>query len=138
MQKYKIIALCLLFASCGLTKSVKKDKKESAGTEQIITTTKRIGDTVYYKIPAIRYKDTTVYTYNRQGTRLEVRYDKKGDVDLAACIASAVAEMKQENREWREREESKEKDEELDSNLDWNVVILGVFAIAAVVVFKKL
>lgn len=144
MKKYARILLflivllhILLFISCGLAKEINKKKVNTDFTEQIKTITTRVGDTVYYEIPIIKPKDTTIYTYNRQGTRLAVQYDERGEIDLAECISSVYAEMREENRRYQIEQQEKEKTEKVDTNINWTWIILGLLAFIFLYLNKK-
>lgn len=134
---YKYLILILLLSGCNLLKKVDKKQNDSDLTETIVTKTTRIGDTVVYSIPTVRFKDTTIYTYNRQGTTLKVRYDTEGKVDLAECIASAVAEMKEENRRFIESQSEKQKEGSMETNINWNIVLLGGIGLVLIFAYKK-
>lgn len=107
-----------LAISCDITKQAFKSKSEASGKETIETVTKRRGDTVTYTIPNVILKDTVVYTVNRQGTTLRTVYDQTGSISNIDCFASAIEEIKKENREFQEliKDKSKEKTEDFDSS----------------------
>lgn len=121
----------LLLTSCDITKSLQKSKSETSGNETIETRTFRKGDTVSYIVPVVRYKDTTIVTYNRQGTTLKTFYDGSGNVSSIDCISSTVEEMKREQREFIQsiKEKDKQKTEDFDST---PFIILGVVLLAIV------
>jgi len=125
-------AMFLMFFSCDIMKQSTKSKSESSGSEMSETWTKRKGDTVSYKVPIITYKDTTIYTVNRQGTTLRTVYDKSGKVSQIDCFASAIEEMTKQQKQFFEqyKDKTKEKTEEFDSSfilyIIGGVVILGI------------
>jgi cell division protein FtsL len=99
-------------------KTSQKSKGETSTVESNEFTRKRKGDTVSLVIPKFNYKDTTIYTVNRQGTTLRTVYDKTGQVSNVDCFASAIEEMSRQNKQLFEtyKEKSKEKTEEFDSS----------------------
>ena len=128
MKKY--ILILLLLVSCDVTKEATKTKTDRDLTEIIKTTSKRVGDTVSYTVPKIVLKDTTIYTVNRVGTRIETRYNKDGNIDLINCMASSIDEMKEENR--RMLEIIKDKDKSKEENFNSGALI-GVVSIIGIV-----
>ena len=128
MKKY--ILIFLLLVSCDVTKEAVKTKTDRDLTEIIKTTSKRVGDTVSYTVPKIVLKDTTIYTVNRVGTRIETRYNKDGNIDLINCMASSIDEMKEENR--RMLEIIKDKDKSKEENFNSGALI-GVVSIIGIV-----
>jgi len=128
MKKY--ILILLLLVSCDVTKKATKTKTDRDLTEIIKTTSKRVGDTVSYTVPKIVLKDTTIYTVNRVGTRIETRYNKDGNIDLINCMASSIDEMKEENRRMLEiiKDKEKSKEENFDSG-----ALIGVVSIIGAV-----
>lgn len=136
----KYILILLLLVSCDVTKEATKTKTDRDLTESIKTTSKRIGDTVTYTVPKIVLKDTTVYTVNRVGTRIETRYNKDGNIDLIACMASSIDEMKEENRRMLEiiKDKDKAKEENFDSGALIGVVaVIGVIFLVGVFIMIK-
>lgn len=93
-----ILTLLILLGSCSITKKADKKKLDTKLTEQIITKTTRIGDTVRYEVPKVILKDTTIYTYNKQGSTLITRYNEKGNVSQIECLTSNIDLLMQENR----------------------------------------
>ena len=128
MKKY--ILIFLLLVSCDVTKEAVKTKTDRDLTEIIKTTSKRVGDTVSYTVPKIVLKDTTIYTVNRVGTRIETRYNKDGNIDLINCMASSIDEMKEENRRMLEIIKDKEKSKEENFNIG---ALIGVVSIIGIV-----
>jgi DNA-directed RNA polymerase specialized sigma subunit len=128
MKKY--ILIFLLLVSCDVTKEAVKTKTDRDLTEIIKTTSKRVGDTVSYTVPKIVLKDTTIYTVNRVGTRIETRYNKDGNIDLINCMASNIDEMKEENRRMLEIIKDKEKSKEENFN---SGALIGVVSIIGIV-----
>ena len=120
----------MLLVSCDVTKEAVKTKTDRDLTEIIKTTSKRVGDTVSYTVPKIVLKDTTIYTVNRVGTRIETRYNKDGNIDLINCMASSIDEMKEENRRMLEIIKDKEKSKEENFNIG---ALIGVVSIIGIV-----
>ena len=79
MKKILIISLLVLISSCSVFRKVNRDKTDRKATEQIIKSVVRKGDTVTYVVPKMIMKDTTIYTYNRVGTRIETRFEQMLD-----------------------------------------------------------
>lgn len=129
------ILLLVLLSSCDIQKEAVKSKSDTEFREDIETRTYRKGDTVHYKIPKITYKDTTIYRTNRQGTTIKTVYDQSGSIASIDCFASAIAEIKKENREFQQSLKDKEskKTEDFDSTfiiyIIIGIVVLGAFAL---------
>lgn len=136
-KKWVLIGLVLLFTSCKVLKKTNNKQDDSIATEQIIKKTSRKGDTVTYKIPNITFKDTTIYTYNRVGSTIVTRFDKKGAVDSVACIASALEEFSKTNRELVRAISEKERHVEKDST-GWIWLAFGVVVFAFLVLYLKI
>ena len=125
MMKYILtLVTVLIMGSCALTKKVDKKDTDTTQTEQIVSSKKREVDTATY-IPVIRYRDTTIYTYNRVGTRIETRYDDQGEIDKIECISSAIEEMTKINRELITAISEKTKDEEFKMDTTF-VIVAGI------------
>lgn len=129
MRKLTIIFICVFFVSCDVYKKASKTKTDTDFTEKIETKIFRKGDTVSYEIPKIFYKDTTIYTYNRQGTTLKTIFNKQGSISKIDCYSSQIEEFKIENRKLLEyiKEKNSEKKEEF--NASWIIYILIAFII---------
>ena len=129
------VLMALPFVSCDIMKQSTKSKGEASGSEQIENKTFRKGDTVHYSVPRITYKDTTIYTTNRQGTTLRTVYDERGQVSNIDCFASAIQEISKQNREFFEQFKDKEKvkEEKFDSSfilyIVAGIVVLGGIAL---------
>ena len=131
-----ILSLVLLFNSCDIQKEFAKTKSDTEFKENIETKTFRKGDTVRYEIPIVHYKDTTIYRTNRQGTTIKTVYDQGGNISSIDCFASAIEEIKKENREFKQDLKDKEakKTENFDSTFVLYIV-LGVVIIFAFALF---
>ena len=129
-----LILLCLLITSCNATKRVNKKEVDTTQTEEIVRQTTRKGDTVTFFVPKIILKDTTIYTVNRVGTRIETRYNDKGEIDRVDCYTSAIEELTQINRELITAISEKDKEEEFKMDTTFvivaGVVLLVIFFVA--------
>lgn len=138
-----ILSLVWLCNSCDIQKEASKFKSDTTFKEDIETKTFRKGDTVRYEIPIVHYKDTTIYRTNRQGTTIKTVYDKGGNISSIDCFASAIEEIKKENREFQQDLKDKEakKTEDFDSTfiiyIMIGVVILGAFALFLMFLYIK-
>ena len=110
--------LFFTLTACDIQKRAVKTKTAKDLDEQITTKSKRSGDTVSFKVPKVIFKDTTIYTYNRVGSRIETIYNGNGQIDMVNCITSAIEEIKEENRRLIEstKDKEKEKTESFDSS----------------------
>lgn len=138
----KLIFIIFLFlTSCGLTKKINKKDTDTTEKQEIVSQTKREGDTVTFFVPKMVLKDTTIYTVNRVGTRIETRYNNQGEIDRIDCMSSSIEELTKINRELITTISEKEKDEEFKMDKTFVIgilIIVGVFFIglAAYVIFK--
>ena len=138
-----IMSLFFLFTSCDIQKEATKSKSDTGFKENIESTTFRKGDTVHYEIPKISYKDTTIYRTNRQGTTIKTVYDQSGNIASIDCFASAIAEIRKENREFQQSLKDKEskKTENFDSTfilyIIGGLVVLGIFALFLMYLYVK-
>jgi len=140
---YAFLLLLLILTSCDIQKQATKSKSDTELKENIETITKRVGDTVRYEVPKITYRDTIIYTTNRQGTTLKTVYDNSGSISSIDCFASAIEEIKRENREFKEslKDKEKVKTEDFDSSfilyIVIGIVILGMFALFLAFLYLK-
>jgi hypothetical protein len=129
------ISLLFLFTSCDIQKSAAKSKSNSDFSENIENRSFRKGDTVHYEIPKVFYKDTTIYRTNRQGTTIRTVYDQNGNMASIDCFASAIEEIKKENRQFQQSllDKNKTKTENFDSSfilyIMGGVVLIVFFAL---------
>jgi len=124
----------LLFNSCDIYKKASKTKTDSELTEQIETKTFRKGDTVRYEIPNVILKDTTIYTYNRQGTTLKTVYNTQGQIQSIDCFASAIEEIRNENRNLIQSIKQKDSEKKEEVNTTWilyGFIMIGIVLIVA-------
>ncbi len=122
--------MILFVVSCDVTKKAVKSKTESDFTEQIITKTTRVGDTVSFEVPNVFLKDTTIYTYNYQGTRIETRYNDQGQIDLINCMTSNIDQLIEENRRLTEVGKIKTNDKEKKFNSE--IILYGFMGLVAI------
>jgi len=138
-----LLSLLMLCYSCDIQKEASKSKNDTAFQEQIESQTFRKGDTVHYEIPKVTYKDTTIYRTNRQGTTIKTVYDQSGTITSIDCFASAIAEIRKENREFQQYIKDKEskKTENFDSSfilyIIGGIVLLGIFALLLMYLYIK-
>lgn len=138
-MKVKIsLLLLILFTSCNVKKQALKNKEDRKLTEQTEVITKRKGDTVTYVIPNIKYKDTTIYTVNRQGTTLRTVYDNTGNIQQIDCFASMIEEITRSNRELVEAIKQKEVDKEENFNPTNLFYAIGFVLLIVLVGFWKI
>ena len=130
-----IIAVLFLTSSCDIQKKAIKNKQDRTISELEERTIKRKGDTVSYTIPKVTYKDTIIYTINRQGTTLRTVYNDTGNISQIECFSSLIEITERLERMTEEVIKSKdsEKTEEFDSSfilyIIIGVVLLGAFAL---------
>lgn len=138
-----ILSVFFLLTSCDIQKEATKSKTDTGFKENIESTIFRKGDTVRYEIPKVIYKDTTIYRTNRQGTTIKTVYDQGGNIASIDCFASAIAEIRKENREFKQSLKGKEskKTENFDSAfilyIIVGVVLLGIFALFLMFLYVK-
>lgn len=139
MKRLYLIAFAVLLlglSSCDVYKKSNKTKTDRDLTEQIETKVFRKGDTVRYEIPNVVLKDTTIYTYNRQGTTLKTVYNSSGSVQSIDCFSSAIEEFKKENRNLIESIKEKESEKKEEVNTTW--ILYGFIMIGFVLVVALL
>jgi hypothetical protein len=146
---FKILAIALLLSliwllnSCDIQKEAAKSKSDTGFKENIESQTFRKGDTVHYEIPKVIYKDTTIYRTNHQGTTIKTVYDQGGNISSIDCYASAIAEIRKENREFQQalKDKASKKTEEFDGTfilyIVGGVVVLGIFALFLMYMYVK-
>lgn len=119
------ISMFFLFTSCDIQKSATKSKSNSDFSENIENRSFRKGDTVHYEIPKVFYKDTTIYRTNRQGTTIRTVYDQKGNMASIDCFASAIEEIKKENRQFQQSLLDKKKTKTENFDISFILYIMG-------------
>lgn len=138
MNKWYLLTLVIIVSSCNLLRNVDNKKKKTDLTENLSKQTTRIGDTVRYTLPLIKYKDTTIYTVNRQGTTLKTVFDRTGNVSEIECMSSMIDELIQMNRRLLEDKSDRVTENEFTGGINWTFIALGGMAIIGIIVFKKL
>lgn len=130
------LGFVLLLGSCDIQKEAAKASSDINSKENIETTVFRKGDTVRYIIPKVKFKDTTIVRVNRQGTTIQTVYNKEGEITSVDCFASAIAEIKKENREFQQSLMAKEAKKSEEFNSTWILYIaLGIVIIACFALF---
>lgn len=138
-----LVSFLFLVYSCDVMKNSQKTKSDSDFTESIESQSYRKGDTVHFEIPNVIYKDTTIYRTNRQGTTIRTEYDNSGKIASIDCFASAIAEIKKENRQFQQSvlEKDKVKTEKFDSSFIFyivgGVVLIVFFALFLMFLYVK-
>lgn len=124
--------IALSFCSCDIMKKSAKSKESLDIDYQEETKNYRKGDSVIY-YPRIKYKDTIIYTVNRQGTTLMTQYDRDGNIKTIECQASKIEELIRKNLKLEQ--DNKNKQSEKTENFDSSVVMYIVIGIVLIVCF---
>lgn len=125
---FKILVFLFLvsgIASCDILKESTKNKRNTDLEQYTESSRKRKGDTVaFMPIVNFKYKDTTIYTVNREGTTLRTVY-KDGVLSSSECMASAIEENTKALLKLQESEKDKtqKKEEKFDSSFVLYIVI---------------
>ena len=122
-----IASILFTLFSCDIQKKAIKNKQNRTVSELTERTIKRKGDTVTYTVPKITYKDTTIYTVNRQGTTLRTVYDNSGQIDQIDCFSSLI-EITERNEKLLQ-EVLKSKDSEKKEEFDSSIILYGFLGI---------
>ena len=125
MKKIILILALILLVSCDIQKEASKTKTDTNLKQSEETHTFRKGDTVSYSIPKISYKDTTIYTTNRQGTTLRTIYDNNGKVSNVECYASQIEELTRKNVEFQQALKEKQSTKTEKANFGWVFYLVG-------------
>lgn len=128
---FNILLFLALLSGCKASKEVSKQYTAKTSKETLLTKSKRQGDSISVVIPSIKYKDTTIYSYNRVGTQLITRYGSNGELDVK-CIESSVDEFKLAVKELKEESKQKEKTETTETK---DTFIIGGFVLVGLVLF---
>jgi hypothetical protein len=131
MKKY--IFLLLLVTSCNIKKEASKTKNDIDFSESIKTETFRKGDTVSFLVP--KYKDTTIYVTNRQGTTVRTIYDKQGGVSNIDCYASKIKELSEMNS--RLLDQSKIKTSQKSEGMDQTFMLYVAIGFIVMLLIKR-
>ena len=139
MKKIICILSVFGFLSCDVQKISNKLKDSSDYKENTEIKTFRKGDTVSFEIPNIKFKDTTIYRTNRQGTTIKTIYDNQGTVKSIDCYASRIEELTRQNIEYQKSLKEKQSAKTEEFNTDWILyIVIGIvviFAIALLLMF---
>lgn len=131
LVRISMICMVLLLVSCDITKQATKGKTDRQLIESYETITHRQGDTVFYEIPSVHFKDTTIYRKNYQtGTTQVVKYDKEGNIDLQ-CISGLIEEIQRSNRNLVEAILTKQSEKE--ENFDSSVIIYAFVGLGVLI-----
>ena len=122
-----IASILFTLFSCDIQKKAIKNKQNRTVSELTERTIKRKGDTVTYTVPKITYKDTTIYTVNRQGTTLRTVYNNSGQIDQIDCFSSLI-EITERNEKLLQ-EVLKSKDSEKKEEFDSSIILYGFLGI---------
>ena len=130
MKKLTLIVLAsVLFYGCGVTKNRQKTKEDRTLKESTEIITTRVGDTVTYEVPLVRFKDTTIVRRNYvTGTTQTLRYNANGQVDLAQCISGSIERIERSNKELIEAILTKDK--ETKHEINPSVILYGFIGLA--------
>ena len=130
MKKLTLIVLAsVLFYGCGVTKNRQKTKEDRTLKESTEIITTRVGDTVTYEVPLVRFKDTTIVRRNYvTGTTQTLRYNANGQVDLAQCISGSIERIERSNKELIEAILTKDK--ETKHEINPGVILYGFIGLA--------
>lgn len=128
----QVLILVLCLQSCDIKKRAIKNKTDRTLTEATETITKRKGDTVSYIVPKITYRDTTIYTVNRQGTTLKTVYDNTGNISQIDCMSSLIDLIERTNK--RMDENIKSKDQQKEEKFDSIIILYIMLGLALIVI----
>ena len=138
MKKAIIFILILSLTSCKMLRKVKESDNDTTLTEQTIQKTTRLGDTVRYTVPKITFRDTTIYSVNRQGTTLRTVFNEQGNVSEIECLSSRIDELIEINRGLREIKSDREVDSEKETKgINLNIILIGAMAFVFLFAYKK-
>lgn len=112
-----------------------KLKRDTQLKETTETITKRKGDTVTFTVPKITFKDTVIYTTNRQGTTLRTVYNEQGQISQIDCFASMIEEITRSNRELIEAIKDKDKEKKEEFNPQYFIYSIAVLVIVILIGF---
>lgn len=131
--------LVLSIVSCDVQKISDKIKDDSNYKENTEVKTFRQGDTVRFEIPNIKFRDTTIYRTNRQGTTIQTVYDRQGTVKSIDCYASRIEELTRQNIEYQKNSKQKQSAKTEKFNTVWVLYfvigIVVIFVVALLLMF---
>ena len=136
MKKIIFIVLAsVFFYGCGVTKNRQKTKEERTLKESTEIITTRVGDTVTYEVPLVRFKDTTIVKRNYvTGTTQTLRYNGNGQIDLAQCISGSIERIERSNKELIEAILTKDK--ETKHEVKPTIILYGFIGLALIIVIS--
>ncbi len=121
-----------------MLRKVKQTDNDTTLTEQTVQKTTRIGDTVRFTVPKVIYRDTTIYSVNRQGTTLRTVFNEQGNVSEIECLSSRIDELIEINRGLRETKSDRESESEKESKgININIIIVAALAFVFLFAYKK-
>lgn len=120
-----IVLFCIVImsSSCKSSFVSEKDKEKKDFVEKIITKTTIKGDTVTVPVLNFKVKDSTIITYNKQGTAVHTTYDKDGLVALIECIEQSKEEYREETRRLIEESKKKESETQTRTTVTFEIII---------------
>lgn len=129
--------ILLLLISCDIQKEAVKEKTDIDYSEWSKKETYRKGDTVSFIVP--KYKDTTIFVTNREGTTIRTIYDVQGQVSNIDCYASTIKELSEMNARLIDKSKTKtiEKTEGIGLQLIPYIFALIVVLIIALFLYLK-
>lgn len=130
--------ILLLLISCDIQKEAVKEKTDIDYSEWSKKETYRKGDTVSFIVP--KYKDTTIFVTNREGTTIRTIYDVQGQVSNIDCYASTIKELSEMNARLIDKSKTKtiEKTEGIGLQLiPYIFALIAVLIIALFLYLKK-
>lgn len=127
-----LILVLIALSSCDISKKALKTKTDRTVSEMSEIKIKRKGDTVFYSVPKVTYKDTTIYTVNKQGTTLRTVYNDSGNVSQIECFSSLIDITERNSKLMEEfiKDKAKEKTEEFDSS----VILYGFLGLGIIII----
>ena len=131
MKKVILLVIILTMTGCKMLRKVKESTDDTTSTEQTIQKTFRKGDTIYFDVPRAKYKDTTIYSVNRQGTTLRTVFNEEGNVSDIECLTSRIDELLQINKGLRESKSDRETEsEKMTKGININIIIIAALVLA--------
>lgn len=138
MKKFIVLILILSFVGCKMLRKVKESDNDTTLTEQTVQKTTRLGDTVRYTVPKITFRDTTIYSVNRQGTTLRTVFNEQGNVSEIECLSSRIDELIEINRGLREIKSDRETEsEKMTKGINLNIILVAALGFAFLFLYKK-
>lgn len=132
-----LIGLAITLFNCGVKKTAVKTKTDRTLTEQTKTTSFRLGDTIKFDLPNLKYKDTVIekISYkNKTPSVARVTYDKDGNATFE-CLQSQIEQTQETNRQLVELIKEKDKSKEETFNPQYFIYALGVLGLIVLLGF---